>query len=296
VFDARTGEGKPGRSELGFVRAARRTFTGPTEFLADAGNRSRVAEYVADLVRPYKVELAADAFATPSSPAAGPLYAEMAEDLIGSAVRADEPVDLLVLAFAVHDLRPGRQTAAYLSHLTPGAPLSFAICDQGAAAAFTGLRVACEYARSAGIRRALLVVVEQGGLPYDCPVPLPAEHRGVAMLYTAGAVAAHVTGVRQLAGVAPGQAAAVAAAGLAALAAGQRVAGLVLGAALAAVWPDPGVERVRTAPPGQPSTGAWWSLLDEFAGAAPGQGLVVVADYEQDLGYVCLAGFDAAAG
>src|SRR4029077_3226752 len=113
----------------------------------------------------------------------GQSYGDMAAELIGSAVRADEPVDLLVLAFSIHDLRPGRPGAAYLSHVTPGAPMAFAICDQGSAAAFSGLRIAGEYASSAGIQRALLIVVEQAALPYDCPVPVPAQHRGVAMLY-----------------------------------------------------------------------------------------------------------------
>jgi hypothetical protein len=36
----------------------------------------------------------------------------MAEQLIGEVVSADEPVDLLVLAFSPHDVRPGRQTCA----------------------------------------------------------------------------------------------------------------------------------------------------------------------------------------
>src|SRR5689334_3534905 len=147
----------------------------------------------------------------------------MAQALIAPAVSADEPVDLLVLAFSIHDLRPGRQTAAYLSHLTPGTPMAFAICDQGSAAAFSGLRIAGEYAASAGVRRALLIVVEQAALPYDCPVPVPAEHRAVAMLYGDGdgaASAARVAGVRQHPCVPPGEAAGLAAAGLAQLAAG----------------------------------------------------------------------------
>ena len=61
--------------------------------------------------------------------------------------------------------------------------MAFAICDQGSAAAFSGLRIARAYASSAGVRRALLIVVEQAALPYGCPVPLPSQHRGVAMLY-----------------------------------------------------------------------------------------------------------------
>ena len=51
----------------------------------------------------------------------GQSYGEMAQVLIGSVVSADEPVDLLILAFGVHDLWPARQTAAYLSDVTPGA-------------------------------------------------------------------------------------------------------------------------------------------------------------------------------
>jgi hypothetical protein len=47
-----------------------------------------------------------------------------------------------VLAFSPHDVQPGRQTAAYLSAVNPGAPMAFAVCDQGSAAAFSGLRVA----------------------------------------------------------------------------------------------------------------------------------------------------------
>jgi len=66
----------------------------------------------------------------------------MAEALIRELVPADAPVDLIVLAFAVPDVRPGRATATYLSHVCPGNPLAFAVCDQGSAAAFTGLRLA----------------------------------------------------------------------------------------------------------------------------------------------------------
>ena len=186
MFVARPPARPPLRRDLHLVRAVRRTFTGPAEFLADPANRARVGEYLADMARPYGREVPPDLLGEPPAPALGHSYGEMAEALIGPAGMAGEPVDLLVLAFSVHDLRPGRQTAAYLSHVTPGAPMAFAICDQGSAAAFSGLRIAREYASSAGIRRALLIVVEQADLPYGCPVPLPAQHRGVAMLFGDG--------------------------------------------------------------------------------------------------------------
>ena len=271
----------------------RRTFTGSAEFLADPGNRARVGEYLADAARPYAIEVPAALFGEPPSSALGQSYGEMAEALIGPAVSADEPVDLLVLAFSVHDLRPGRQTAAYLSHLTPGAPMAFAICDQGSAAAFTGLRVAREYASSAGIRRALLIVVEQAALPYDCPAEVPSRHQAVAMLYDDRAgPAPRVAGVRQHPDVPPGAVADLAAADLAELAAGHREVGCVLSDALAVAWTAPAAGRVRAMPPGQPSTGVWWGLLDELAGDAGRPGLLVVGDYDPGLRYLCLTAFE----
>jgi len=183
MFVARPPARPPGSRDLQLVRATRRGFTGPAEFLADPANRARVGEYLADLARPYAREVPAAQFSESPSPALGQSYGEMAEALIGPVVSAEEPVDLLVLAFSIHDLWPGRQTAAYLSHITPGAPMAFAICDQGSAAGFSGLRIARAYASSAAVRRALLIVVEQAALPYDSPVTLPSQHHGVAMLH-----------------------------------------------------------------------------------------------------------------
>jgi 4-hydroxymandelate oxidase len=292
VFAARPPASPPLRRDLHLVRAVRRTFDGPAEFLADPANRARVGEYLADAARPYGRAVPADLFGEPPAPALGHSYGEMAEALIGVAVPADEPVGLLVLTFSIHDLRPGRQTAAYLSHVTPGAPMAFAICDQGSAAAFSGLRIAGEYASSAGIQRALLIVVEQAALPYDCPVPVPAQHRGVAMLYADRAEpAARVAGVRQHPDVPPGGVAGLAAADLAELAAGHGQTALVLGDALAAVWTVPAAGRVRVMPPGQPSTGVWWGLVDELTSDAGRPDLLVAADYDPGLRYLCLTAF-----
>jgi hypothetical protein len=309
VFVARPPARPPLRRDLHLVRAVRRTFTGPAEFLADPANRARVGEYLADLARPYALEVPPDLLGGPPAPALGHSYGEMAEALIDP---AGQPVDLLVLAFSVHDLRPGRQTAAYLSHVTPGAPMAFAICDQGSAAAFSGLRIARAYASSAGIRRALLIVVEQADLPYGCPVPLPSQHRGVAMLFGDGPSGdgrsgdgrsgdgpsrdstgppARLAGLRQHPGVPPDAVAGLAAADLKELAASHHETGLVLSAALAAEWAAPAAARVRVMPPGQPSTAVWWGLIDELTGDAGHPDLVVAADYDPGLRYLCLAGF-----
>lgn len=281
------------RRDLHLVRAVRGAFAGPAEFLSDPGNRAQIAEYLTDLARTDGREVLVDILGEPPAPDLGHSYGEMGHALIESAVCADEPVDLLILAFSVHDLRPGRHTAAYLSHVTAGAPMAFAICDQGSAAAFSGLRVAREYASSAGVRRALLIVVEQAALPYRCPVPLPSRHQGVAMLFGDCATPqARVAGIRQHPGVRPGDVAAVAAAHLADLTAGRHDVTLVVGDALAGVWTGPAAGQVRVGPAGQPSTGVWWGLIDELTSEPDHPGLLVAADYDPDLRYLCLTAFD----
>lgn len=263
-------------SGLHLIRAARREFTGATELLADPVLRSRADEYLTDLTRPYGLRF--------DPTARGQSYGEMAASLIPTLVPDDEPVDLLVLAFAVHDALPGRATAAYLSHVCPGSPLSFALCDQGSAAAFTGLRVA----RASAYRRALLLVVEQSVLPYDPGVTVPQRHRAVALLLGDGPAdgGARVTALRQHADVGPDDVAGLAAAELRALGAGSPDVAVVLGAGLAGV--ATGGSPVTVVPPGQPMTGVWWALLDRLGDDPDRPRTVMVADYEPDLRYLCL--------
>ncbi|MFC6090066.1 hypothetical protein [Saccharothrix lopnurensis] len=250
------------------VRAGRRGFTGDAAVLADDDHRAQVTEYLADLVRPFG--------AGPVTDLSGQSYGEMAKALVAEVVPATEPVDLLVLAFSIHDVWPGRATATYLSHVCPGTPMSFAICDQGSASPFTGLRVLGDH----GVRRALLVVVEQAALPYRSAAATPLAHRGVAMLYEEGA-GTGVTGVRQYPDVEPGAVPEVARLGMAELSAGRPGTRVVLSDSLAAVWPDR-PDHTR-APAGQPTTGVWWHL----AGAR--EGAVLVGDYDRELRYLCFA-------
>jgi hypothetical protein len=112
---------------------------------------------------------------------------------------------------------------------------------------------------------------------------------------------ARVVGVWQHPGVPPGDVAGLAAADLAELAASHHDVALVLSAAAAAVWTAPAAGRVRVMPPGQPSTEVWWGLIDELTGDAERvtpsgpachQDLLVVADYDPHLRYLCLTAFD----
>jgi hypothetical protein len=254
------------------IRTERATFTEPARFLADDGIRAGIDTYLADMTRPFGIE--------PHAERSGQSYGEMATALLATTVATAEPVDLLVLAFSVHDLWPGRATAAYLSRVCPGTPMSFAICDQGRAAAFTGLRVIRAYRP----RRALLLVVEQATIPYDSPATPPARHRGVAMLFGDGP-GSPVAGVHQHSDVAPDAVAGHTIAGIAELSAGHDEVRVVLGDGLATAWPaHPGH---TVAPAGQPATGAWWELAEQRRGPAD---LVVIADYDPELRYLCLTG------
>lgn len=278
---------------LRVVATRRRTFEGASELALNPSHRADLSVYLADLVRPYGVALREEI----ADVDRGYSYGEMAEALIRDLVPADEPVDVVVLAFAVPDVRPGRATAVYLSHVCPGSPLAFAICDQGRAAGFTGLRIVREYLRADGCRRGVLVVTEQSTVHYEPPEPvaLPAQHAGVALLCTADGA----TTVRQIPDVAPEQAGARLAAELANLAgemanlAGEPTslaAGgttLVLGAGLRG-FAGPFAD-VRHAPEGQPDTGVWWALADALDA---GGGRVVVADYDPLLRYLCLAALE----
>ncbi|WP_211291364.1 2-hydroxy-acid oxidase [Micromonospora wenchangensis] len=291
-------------TDLHLIRAARRVFTGPSTLLDDPKQRARSARYLADLAHPYGLELPDG----PGQEALGRSHAEMAEALIGALVPPHEPVDLLVLAFARHDVLPGRATATYLSHLCPGTPLSFAVCDQGPAAVVSGLRLAHAYASPDGGTTALLIAVDQAVLPYRTPTPAPARQQAVAMLYRTAPVAgtepgpdpagdvvpapARMTVLRQHPDVAAGDVAALAGSELAALSAGRPDTRIVLGVDLAAAWPAHPTGGVTVAPPGQPVTGPWWTLLDVLAAGPARSGPVLTADYDPDLRYLCLTGWE----
>jgi 4-hydroxymandelate oxidase len=266
------------RGALYINRVERRVFDGDCEFLRAPHHRAAIGTYLSDLLRPHGLDLDEDLL----DAGAGHSYGEMGAELISSAVRADEPVDLLVVAFAVPDVRPGRATATYLSHVCPGNPQSFAICDQGVAAAYTALRLVGEYVGSGACRRALLLVVEQATLHYKTPVPaaVPARHAGVALLCTGrpeAAGAARLDAVRVRTEVGSQQAAGLLATELAGHGG---AATLVAGNGLNAADLPAGARR---APDGQPLTGAWWELA--------GGRTLVLADYEPSLRYLCTATF-----
>ncbi|HXP20957.1 MAG TPA: hypothetical protein VN840_15040 [Streptosporangiaceae bacterium] len=292
--------------------AARRVFDGSSAAALDPNLRG----YLSDMVRPYGLTLRQDLLDQGS----GQSYGEMAGALLAETVPAGQPVDLIVLAFANHDVIPGRSTAAYLSHLFPGNPMAFAVCDAGSAAPFTALQLIRAYTRSASCRRALLVVVEQAAVHYDLPAPaaLPARHAAVTLLFGESGPGRLDT-VRLHPGVDPLRAADLLAGELTALSQDRDVT-LVAGNGLASLAQSAGHDgradglpgsangasaalpagtsiagQVLVAPPGQPCTGVWWELAGLLTTPTAGARRVLLADYEPMLRYLCLSAIDVEA-
>ena len=248
-------------------------------------------DYLSDMVRPYQLGLHDGELDRGD----GHSYGEMAGSLLAQMVPADEPVDLLVLAFAVHDVIPGRSTAAYLSHLCPGGPTAFAVCDQGAAAPFTALRLIRAYAGAGSCRRALLAVVEQATVPYDLaePAPVPARHAAVTLLFGQSGPGS-VQAVHQYADTDPARARDLLADMAAASSAASEELTLIAGNGLdAARLPAfPATVELLKAPAGQPCTGVWWELAGGLADWAASGRRVLLADYDPALRYLCVSAID----
>jgi hypothetical protein len=272
-------------------RVAARRFAGRSELSLDPDLRT----YLSDLARPYGVALREDLLER----GVGHAYAEMAGELVRETVRDDEPVDLLILAYAMHDVRPGQSTALYLSDLCPGKPLAFTVCDQGIAGPFTAARIAAEYLRGGDYLRALIVFAEQDALHYEPPVEpgvplrLPEGHGAAAVLFD-GLGAAGLSSVREFPGTAPGEVRGLLAAQLAELVAEQAGRSvLVLGGGLSKEDVDGlGIDRVIMAPAGRPCTGVWHELAQGHAEWAEQGAFVVLADYDLQLRTLCLCAIE----
>jgi 4-hydroxymandelate oxidase len=262
----------------------------------------RLDLYMRDMLREFGLESAAG-----ERGRAGWSYSELATALIERCVPAQEPVDLLVLAYSTPDINPGRNMAALLSGRCPGSPLAFGLADQGPAAPFTSLRLIREYARTAGLHRALLLVVEQAALPYHVgdSVALPAAHTGVALLLghasdeTESAPHARLGEIKIRLGAGESSIEQE----IKALFSDYPKSTVILGSALADSAERAGVlaagaGRVRVAQRGRPLTGLWWELADELetaerSGAA---GSIVLCDYDSMQGCVCVAVLGADSG
>jgi hypothetical protein len=252
-----TGYEVPSSTEahFGVRRAVRSRFERPGEI--GAGARERLSRYVGDMLRPYGIEYRPDR--------TGFSYGDLAAAVIADVLVPGDEVDLLVLAYAMPDVSPGRATATWLSHICPGGPFAVGICDEGSAIGFAGLRLLRDYYRAGVSLRSLLIVVEQPSLPYDPPAPMRQPVAATAVGLLCGDV---TDGGAELLGLSSGG-----------------------GTPLTGVADTDDGDRViasgslRGLPDERPVTGVWWDLagvLQPDTGLDLGPLLVVDHDPELD--------------
>lgn len=279
-----------GAPQLGLSLGGRRVFEGTSSGARD----QQLGCYLADMLGQYGLVPRDDVDLQSS----GHSYGEMAKSLIpavlaldGLAGSSQRPVDLIIFAFAVADLAPGRSTATYLARLCPGEPLAFTICDQGIAAPYTALKLLGAYSGSAGCRRAVLMVAEQATAFYDLPAPaeMPTRHAAVLLVFDADSEGGFGP-VRQVRGVGPAAAYDVVTAAVTELASGHGDVTLITGNGLDSC----GLMPQLAAPAGQPCTGVWWQLVGGLGSAGATGRRVLLADYDAALEYVCIAAIDVA--
>lgn len=239
----------------GIIRAARKRFTAPSELSHNDAHLERFRRYTEDMLAPFGQGLG-------PYEQQGQTYGEMGAALLGELLPAGEEAGLLILVHAVPDIVPGRATATYLSHVCPGGPLAFAVCDQGTAGAFTALRLARDYARTGDAARAVILIAEQSLLPYDTGTsPVPTVHAAVALL-TGDHPVALVGEIKVRAEEVDGSE-------------------MLIASPAAAKRVSSPVETVP-APEEQPYTGVWW----EMAGLLGVMGNFTVVDFDERLGYL----------
>lgn len=252
------------------LRIARMAHTTPPE-PERAGVDPELGRFLTDLVAPYR--LVAHVTHKPDT------YADLGERLLHAIGPLDAPVDLVVIAHAVPETDPRRSAAHHVSRLCPGRPVTFAICDQGTAAPFTALSVIREY----GCTRALLLILEQGAPPYECPDRTPDRATAVALLLDAAGPAV-VTAVRQHTEVGPAEVGPLVSKELAR----HPRAVLVLGSGAGRHVHQAPADEVRIAPAGQICTAVWSELAAGLVGWTRAGRPVLVAEYDPALRYLSL--------
>lgn len=262
--------------------------------------------YFSDLLASYGKTARASGFAAGRNS-----YLDMTTALAPQIRQATDRFDIAVLAHATPDAEPS-WPMCYLADSVAEAGLAFAVSDQGVAAPFTALRLILDSARAGGTRRALMLVMEQVSLLHDDPVPAtirPARDRAIVLMLDDQA-GIELASVRQHTQIGPEDAQAVLTSALRAAADDGRPVSAIFGlgllnlAGLADLAGESGLAggaadaavRVRWAPAGQPCTGIWSLLADEVAIGRGTPRRIMLADYDQRLGYLCQCVLEEADG
>lgn len=96
----------------------------------------------------------------------GNAYGQMARAVLCD-LDAEVDVPLLVVASAVPDLRASDLAGVTAGSVLRGTTAVFGVSDQGRLAAFLALSLAVQFAARQGYERAVVLVADQGSLPYD---------------------------------------------------------------------------------------------------------------------------------
>jgi hypothetical protein len=189
--------------------------------------------------------------------------------------------DVAVLASCTPDAEPG-WPVPFLSDSAVRPGLAFAVSDQGPLAPFTALELIADIAAADRAGRALMIAMDQCARQHEEPVPVRtvASRNAAVALVLDGSTHASVR-VRLSTGVVAADVDRLLAdAGTGTLLVGTGLAGRVSGA--------------RVAPPGTPCTGPWSLLADALADPEPARYRLVVANYDEDLGYLGVCVVDPA--
>ncbi|MFI5776800.1 hypothetical protein [Nocardia sp. NPDC051570] len=221
-------------------------------------------------------------------------FTDMATEMLSQATHPEEVFDLALIAHATPDARPTRP-ACYLSHALAGDALSFALSEQGVTAPFTALRIAGEYARDTGFRRAMVMILDQSFLWNGAEARLPEGTRmpgrdSAVVLVLADDGAPGAISVRSIADVAAGEVCRLVTEQLREFAA----AGPPM-TTIAGVGVDRGIAdefRIEWAAADLPCTGLWTAFADGLPRWTVTGQRVVLVDYDPALRYLSLCAVD----
>ncbi|WP_409182818.1 hypothetical protein F9C11_41640 [Amycolatopsis sp. VS8301801F10] len=160
---------------MGLKTALHRRF----ESGADRLDGPIMTRYFTDLAAGHDVGYSPDLVAT----ARGNTFLTLAGELLHGQV--NEPIDLVVVAHDGPDFDPRLSAPVNLTAVLPGGPMTYSVSGQGPLAGFLALRVAAGYVRRKPMRRVLILIMEQRGMPYAGVRP-PAD-AAAALLFETGA-------------------------------------------------------------------------------------------------------------
>lgn len=253
-------------------------------------------DYYRDLLATFARPLDEDAFAEGRA-----TFTELVAALLPHLGESVDGYDVAVMASAGPDAEPG-WPMCYLQTRACNPGLAFAVGDQGLVSAYTALHLVQQWQVPPGVERALLFVVDQASnLSRD---ELPAHRacqvdQGVALVLAAGRGRGGTTLQAHLpVACGPDEVAALLDARTAELLDRVRPAGgagaevaLVRGLGLRTTGVVPElVHEVVDTRPGAPSSGPWVALRELLHRRSSGPALVLVADYDPELGVLGACG------